>query len=718
MTSPFQNSPNPQNTRQSSFLPAPLYPRSSHASVAAATSPRASPAAHGSTRAGPGSFDHILNPVDPDWDSRHPSHPSHHESSTAAMTQNGSTMDRAGGPGGLYPTRSLSHSQQLPYSSRAFDMFMSRTPLDSLPSVDILATGRPSPAAASPSPRASSIPRPSYLQGSHYLARLEHQARQRTLHAQRQRRDSHEKNGASLPGDKTASQQHHHQHQHLGIARDVVERTPPHEDDDLVDSLPSRWSNVKEDRAAGLEVLSDGLEVKYTGPRDPNERDHEARAIRADQPMPVRCGLYYYEVTILGRKHNDTLIGVGFSSKSASLNRAPGWEPESWGYHGDDGHCFQAQNAGKQYGPTFGYGDVIGCGVNFRTGTAFFTKNGHYLGIAFREVKGKLYPSVGLKKTGEHIRVNFGQTPFLFDIDSVMKKEIRQLEKEIEQADTTKLAPPLSETELIQQLVLQFLQHDGYVDTARAFAQEIQSEKQALCLDPNEEIPGIDIKDDEDANNRQSIRRAILEGDIDKALDRTKASYPQVLEVNEHVHFRLRCRKFIEMIRREAETNLVGAGGPKGTAHISGKNGHRQPPAVEDMELDEEMEDMDGAHDQQDLTEDALRYGQTLQHEYRDDDRTEVHQALNEIFSLMAYENPLKEPKVAHLLDRKGRVAVAEELNSAILQSLGKSSRAALENMYAQTSVLLDDLAETGGPGAFVTLQNIIDEIDTPRQGF
>jgi Ran-binding protein 9/10 len=85
-------------------------------------------------------------------------------------------------------------------------------------------------------------------------------------------------------------------------------------------------------------------------------------------------------MTISDRTHHSTLIGVGFSSKSASLNRAPGWEPESWGYHGDDGHCFQAQNVGKQYGPTFGYGDTIGCGVNFRTGTAFFTKNGHYLG--------------------------------------------------------------------------------------------------------------------------------------------------------------------------------------------------------------------------------------------------------------------------------------------------------------------------------------------------
>lgn len=167
------------------------------------------------------------------------------------------------------------------------------------------------------------------------------------------------------------------------------------------------------------------------------------------------------------------------------------------------------------------------------------------------------------------------------------------------------------------------------------------------------------------------IRRAILEGDIDKALKHTKASYPQVLEENEQVHFRLRCRKFIEMIRREAETNLVGGGGPKGnhaTVNISGNNGHSQPPVVEDMELDDDMEDLDGAAGQRDLTQDALLYGQTLQAEYLGDERREVHAALNEIFGLMAYPNPLKEAKVAHLLDRKGRVAVAEELNSAILR--------------------------------------------------
>lgn len=124
------------------------------------------------------------------------------------------------------------------------------------------------------------------------------------------------------------------------------------------------------------------------------------------------------------------------------------------------------------------------------------------------------------------------------------------------------------------------------------------------------------------------------------------------------------------------------------------------------------MEDLDGVPGSGDLTEDALIYGQSLQAEYAGDKRREVRIALEEIFSLMAYQNPLKEAKVAHLLDRKGRVAVAEELNSAILHSLGKSSRAALETLYAQTAVLLDELAETGGPGAFVTLKSILDEVE------
>lgn len=237
--------------------------------------------------------------------------------------------------------------------------------------------------------------------------------------------------------------------------------------------------------------------------------------------------------------------------------------------------------------------------------------------------------------------------------------------------------------------------------TARAFAEEIHREKQALNMDADVPVEGVNIKDDEDANNRQQIRRAILEGDIDQALNYTNQFYPKVLKENGQVYFRLRCRKFIEMIRREAEINSslqeagVKAKGSSQVQHRPGSDTQRtynqHPGGGEDelmTECEEEMMDTEedgteehstrtGNHEDEamgmsadgvsDLCQDALQYGQELRDEFKDDSSPEVSKHLNEIFALMAYPNPLEVKEVAHLLDRKGRVAVAEELNSAIL---------------------------------------------------
>jgi hypothetical protein len=105
-----------------------------------------------------------------------------------------------------------------------------------------------------------------------------------------------------------------------------------------------------------------------------------------------------------------------------TLSRLPGWEPDSWAFHGDDGALFHANNHAKSYGQKFSGGDSVGCGINFRLGTCFFTKNGVNLGTAFKDIKGdKLFPSIGMKKPQEHIKTNFGQTPFVFDIDGMIE---------------------------------------------------------------------------------------------------------------------------------------------------------------------------------------------------------------------------------------------------------------------------------------------------------
>ena len=77
------------------------------------------------------------------------------------------------------------------------------------------------------------------------------------------------------------------------------------------------------------------------------------------------------------------------------------------------------------------------------------------------------------------------------------------MQKDIQSTDTSSLVQGMSETDVIQALVLQFLQHDGYVETARAFAEDMKVQKEALSLDPGFKVDGVNIRDDEDANNRQ-----------------------------------------------------------------------------------------------------------------------------------------------------------------------------------------------------------------------
>jgi hypothetical protein len=132
-------------------------------------------------------------------------------------------------------------------------------------------------------------------------------------------------------------------------------------------------------------------------------------------------------------------------------------------------------------------------------------------GTAFRDLKtDKLYyPTIGVKKPGESLRANFGQEPFAFDIDKMVQAEKMQVQLEVARTKaphrTEKDKPPLDETAFIHSLVGQYLAHDGYVETARAFAEEVVEEARALANDDDVELSYVEAEEDVDAVNRQSL---------------------------------------------------------------------------------------------------------------------------------------------------------------------------------------------------------------------
>lgn len=171
------------------------------------------------------------------------------------------------------------------------------------------------------------------------------------------------------------------------------------------------------------------------------------------------------------------------------------------------------------------------------------------------------------------------------------------------------------------------------------------------------------------------IRKAILEGNIDRALKHTHVYYPRVFDENAQVHFKLCCRKFIEMVRKTAQLRSA-IDSKMSNGHRPGSSSISQDMDVDvnggdDMAWNEHTDfeaDMENAQfELLKLEEEMLSYGQTLGATYARNPRIEVSKALEEIWALVAYSNPVVEPTVSHLLDKKGRVAVAEELNSAIL---------------------------------------------------
>jgi hypothetical protein len=128
-----------------------------------------------------------------------------------------------------------------------------------------------------------------------------------------------------------------------------------------------------------------------------------------------------------GRGARHECVAIGLSTLAFNpRDRMPGWDTNSFGYHGDDGGLFHGQgDMIRPFGPAFGPGDTVGCGFCYTSKRMFFVKNGLFLGYAFDTLgddvlEGGLYPTVGVD-TECPLFVNFGAKPFCFDLSKFVR---------------------------------------------------------------------------------------------------------------------------------------------------------------------------------------------------------------------------------------------------------------------------------------------------------
>ena len=161
-----------------------------------------------------------------------------------------------------------------------------------------------------------------------------------------------------------------------------------------------------------LALASEGREATYAA-----QHDGGPAAAAAEGAAPHLGEFAYFEVLVTACGEGSGVV-VGMAGAFAP-GRLPGWAPGSFGLHGDDGN-FYGEGRNREFGPRFGLGDVVGCGVDEIKGELFFTLNGRFLGVAATGVNSfTVRPCVGLVAAGQSVLVNFGQHPFLWDFSFV-----------------------------------------------------------------------------------------------------------------------------------------------------------------------------------------------------------------------------------------------------------------------------------------------------------
>ncbi|ORX48566.1 SPRY-domain-containing protein [Hesseltinella vesiculosa] len=426
----------------------------------------------------------------------------------------------------------------------------------------------------------------------------------------------------------------------------------------------------------------------------------------------------------------------------------------------------------RAYGPTFGVGDVVGCGLDFRNNSIFFTRNGVHLGTAFCNLRSRsFYPMVGFKTPGDRIHTNFGQQAFLFDIEQYRRDEMhRTIDTILCKAPSPlpTLHRPRSQSSLpytydqphaghisdhhrlfrhnrtqpanatdaqqekhvLNQLVRDYLHHSGYIGTLLAFQQQI-----ATSPHPPSDLPShLSTEVDRDVTTlRHDICQDMRKGYINQVFRKCEQHFPALLDHQPVLCFRLRCQKFLYCVQ---QMNTSSANYP---GHIVSTSPPMSPSSMDDLptigikrkiqqqdlllgepptqrrRLDDDEDDSTYRDAQLCAAlEPVMAYGRFLQDTYGPKSVLDLDPSqINVKDELAATFSILAYANAndnpnIYLIQPAWHESIAGDLNQAILSELGQPTTSTLERAYQQTSVAVHELVMLGDGEA-----SMIPQLDT-----
>lgn len=478
--------------------------------------------------------------------------------------------------------------------------------------------------------------------------------------------------------------------------------------------LPNKLISIKstEARERTLPIISnDGLTVKHPGIDHRLSKNNDYSVFHSNNEVKPETGIFYYEVMIhrAATSHNFSnlantqgnvkrqICDISFGFSTSETLGKNGWTPSnkslgselgSYALDGSDGTISANRSASKKFTEKVERGDIVGCGINFAKQEIFYVRNGVYLGVAFVDLKVAVVPIIGVKN-GLNITVNFGterliNDGFIFDIkgyvhnqkERVMVDILKtsytdefgenqqdldiEIENTVDMKDSENNDLGKDISKLTDKIICDYFDHLGFVELGKGFREELIKE---LSLENEERYsfsrktlnPAFNIttqseQDDLDKilNIRSNIRNAIVrDNNIPLAISLIESHFPRMFSQNPRVLFKLKCQVLLIHIRNREN-------------------------------------------------KESLAYGQQLQSEYFD--FPDFQKSLNDIFSLLAFQNPYDSEEHSDLLNDESFQNLNDSVNESILEFLGKDCRTCLERLMIHTRELIEASQDSNKP--------------------